>query len=143
MANILTQIIGKKEILMFPPSAINDLSIPAGSSSSLIPDIFSSELRNKAFTEILKPGDILYIPPLWAHATKPLTPNVGVNVFWKSFRDEDYGSGRDVYGNRDLVPYLEGRKFIERIGLGFNNLDGDAREFYIRRLIAELESKLR
>src|SRR5271170_1037985 len=143
MANILTQIVGEKEILVFPPSMVNELDIPPGASSSRITDIFSSDLRGKGYTATLKPGDTVYIPPLWAHATKPLTPNVGVNVFWKSFRDEDYGSGRDVYGNRDLVPYLEGRKFIERIGLGFNNLDGDAREFYIRRLIAELESKLR
>lgn len=142
MANILTQIVGKKEILIFHPSLVNELDIPPGVSSSRINDIFISPLRHKAFAATLEPGDALYIPPLWPHATKPLTPNVGVNVFWKSFKDEVYDCGKDVYGNKDLAGYMEGRKLVERILKGFKDVDGDTREFYIKRLAAELVEKL-
>ena len=143
MANILTQIVGKKEILIFHPSLVNELDIPPGMSSSRINNIFISPLRHKAFAVTLEPGDALYIPPLWPHATKPLTPNVGVNVFWKSFKDEVYDRGKDVYGNKDLAGYIEGRKLVERIVKGFKEVDGDTSEFYIKRLAAELEEKLR
>jgi tRNA wybutosine-synthesizing protein 4 len=143
MANILTQIVGEKEIVVFPPSMVNELDIPPGASSSRIADIFSSHLRGKGYTAILKPGDAVYIPPLWPHATKPRTPNVGVNLFWKSFRDEEYGGGKDVYGNKDLVGYTDGRKLVERIVRGFKGLDLDTKEFYIKRLAAELEANSR
>jgi tRNA wybutosine-synthesizing protein 4 len=139
MANILTQIIGEKELIVFHPSTVNDLDIPPGASSSLIPDIFSSPLRHKGYSTILKPGDAVYIPPLWPHATKPLTPNVGVNVFWKSFQDGIYDRGKDVYGNKDIYAYPEGRKLIERIKKGFMDVDNDSKVFYLKRLSKELE----
>jgi Cupin-like domain len=139
MANILTQIIGKKEIIVFPPSTVNDLDIPPGASSSRIANIFESEVRRKGFTGTLKPGDVVYIPPLWPHATKPLTANIGINVFWKNFGDGVYDRGKDVYGNKDLICYTEGRKMLERVVKGFKDVDVDVREFYMRRLTAELE----
>jgi len=139
MANILTQIIGEKELIVFHPSTVTDLDIPPGASSSRIPDIFSTPLRHKGYTTILKPGDAVYIPPLWPHATKPLSPNVGVNVFWRSFKDEVYDRGKDIYGNKDLYGYVEGRKLVERIKKGFKDVDCDSREFYVKRLVKELE----
>jgi hypothetical protein len=39
---------------------------------------------------------------------KPLSPNVGVNVFWKSLKDEVYDAGKDMYGNKDLLAYVAG-----------------------------------
>jgi tRNA wybutosine-synthesizing protein 4 len=143
MANILTQIIGEKDIIVFPPSEVNNLDIPPGASSSRIADIFASEVRDRGFSATLKPGEAVYIPPLWPHATKPLTANVGVNVFWKNFGDEIYDRGKDVYGNKDLACYTEGRKLLERIVKGFHNVDGDVKEFYMRRLAAEMENYVR
>lgn len=122
---------------------MNELDIPPGASSSRIDDIFSTNIRQKGFSAILKPGDVVYIPPLWPHATKPLTPNIGVNIFWKSFKDDAYDRGKDVYGNKDLMGYTEGRKLVERIVKGFKDVDGVTREFYTKRLVAELEEKLR
>jgi len=138
MANILTQVIGEKELIVFHPSDIDKLDIPPGASSSRIPDIFSSDLRSCAHHGVLMPGDAVYIPPLWPHATKPLTPNVGVNVFWKSYNDDFYDRGKDVYGNKDLACYVEGRKALERIVKSFKDVDRDTREFYIKRLASEL-----
>jgi tRNA wybutosine-synthesizing protein 4 len=139
MANILTQIVGEKDILIFPPSMVKDLDLPAGASSSRIPNIFATPLRERGLSAILRPGDAVYIPPLWPHATRPLTPNIGVNVFWKSFKDEVYDKGKDIYGNKDLVAYSGGRKGVDRIVRGFKGLDRDTREFYLKRLAAELE----
>jgi tRNA wybutosine-synthesizing protein 4 len=143
MANILTQVVGEKEILVFHPSQVNKLDIPPGASSSRIPDIFQSEERGHGYHGILKPGDAVYIPPLWPHATKPLTPNIGVNVFWKSYKDELYDRGKDVYGNKDLGCYTAGRHHLERIMKSFKDVDGDTREFYLKRLASELESMCR
>ena len=139
MANILTQVVGEKEILAFHPSMVNQLNIPPGASSSKIEDIFSSPVRKEGYSAILKPGDAIYIPPFWLHATKPLTPNVGINVFWKSYKDDVYDRGKDIYGNKDLACYTEGRRLLERIIKGFKDVDTDTREFYIKRLAMELD----
>jgi Cupin-like domain len=139
MSNILVQIVGDKEIITFNPSLIDELDFPPGASSSRIDDIFASDVRFKGRTTILRPGDALFIPPLWPHATKPLTPNISINVFWKSFKDEFYDRGKDVYGNRDLTVYLDGRKHIERIVKGFKDVDENTREFYLKRLAMELQ----
>jgi Cupin-like domain len=138
MANILFQISGQKEILIFPPSEITSLSVPPGSSSSHIQDIFSTNLAQKGFQATLSPGDAVYIPPFWSHATRPLSASVGINVFWKNYKEDVY-AGKDVYGNKDLVAYSEGRKGIERILRGFKGLDRDAKGFYLKRLAKELE----
>jgi tRNA wybutosine-synthesizing protein 4 len=143
MANILTQIVGEKEILVFHPSNVDELDIPPGASSSLIADIFSTPHRHLGYHGVLKPGDAIYIPPVWPHATKPLTPNVGVNVFWRNFGDEAYDTGKDLYGNKDLAGYAEGRKVLERIVKGFKGVDDDTREFYVKRLAMELEKMSR
>jgi tRNA wybutosine-synthesizing protein 4 len=141
MANILTQIVGEKEVVIFHPSDVNDLDIPPGASSSRIPNVFATSLSERGYSGTLKPGDAVYIPPLWPHATKPQSPTVGVNVFWKSFKDEVYDTGKDIYGNKDLLAYVEGRKLVERTLRGFKGLDRDTREFYLKRLAAEMEEQ--
>lgn len=86
----------------------------------------------------LTPGDMLYIPPLWPHAAKPLTPCIAVNVFWRSLESSAYAAGKDVYGNRDLAPYENGRRAVGRIKREFVDLPREERRFYLRRLAEEL-----
>ncbi|EHY52861.1 tRNA methyltransferase ppm2 [Exophiala dermatitidis] len=122
---------------------------------------------------ILRPGEALYIPPLWAHAATPIMPraahqvgssdqhhdhrsancnntnstndnnnnntnsdggdhraelnsspssspetgsiNISLNIFFRSLPATRYAAGRDVYGNRDLAAYEDGRRDIDRI----------------------------
>ncbi|KAL2438331.1 tRNA wybutosine-synthesizing protein 4 [Exophiala dermatitidis] len=118
---------------------------------------------------ILRPGEALYIPPLWAHAATPILPraahkagrdrqqpatcnntktdtntndnnnndtnggkaepepdsttsnpetssiNISLNIFFRSLPPSRYAAGRDVYGNRDLAAYEDGRRDIDRI----------------------------
>ena len=145
---MLCQIVGSKRLILFPPSDVSHFAIPAGSSSSSI-NVFESDanLRHPslAFTHpheaVLRPGDVLYIPPLWLHAATPLeTVSVSTNVFFRNL-DSGYALGRDVYGNRDVQAYEKGRLDVEKIVKSFDRLPHDMAQFYLERLADELKEK--
>ena len=76
------------------------------------------------------PGSALYIPPLWSHTAAPSPPgiiNISVNVFFRSLQNSLYAAGRDVYGNRDLSAYEEGRRDLEKIVKRFSGAKGKGR----------------
>ena len=101
------------------------------------------------------PNSILYIPPLWSHAAQPPPPPAGpnpgpphsiaLNIFFRSFPDDTYAAGRDVYGNRDLRAYEQGRTMVERISKGLDGIEGggEVKGFYAERLAMELLDKAR
>ena len=101
----------------------------------------------------IPPSSVLYIPPLWAHAAQPppLGPNneaphsIALNVFFRSFPDHTYAAGRDVYGNRDLRAYEQGRTMVERVLKGLDGIDGgdEVKGFYAERLAMELLDRAR
>ncbi|KAI1104440.1 LCM-domain-containing protein [Jackrogersella minutella] len=145
MANVYCQVVGSKRFILFPPSDVTQLSFAPGSSSSSI-DVFS-ELQSPSLAgthpheAVLKPGDILFLPPLWLHTATPLSDlGVAVNVFFRSL-DNGYSSGRDVYGNRDLAAYEKGQQDVTRIAKSFSKLPHDMQDFYIKRLADELAQK--
>ncbi|KAI2617384.1 LCM-domain-containing protein [Hypoxylon sp. NC1633] len=145
MANVYCQITGSKRFILFPPSDVTRLSFAPGASSSSI-DVFS-ELQSETLAEthpheaVLKPGDILFLPPLWMHTATPLSNlGVAVNVFFRNL-ENGYSTGRDVYGNRDLAAYEKGRQDVARIAKSFTKLPPDMRDFYIKRLADELSQK--
>ena len=75
----------------------------------------------------LPPNAALYIPPLWAHTAVPSPPgiiNTSINVFFHSLPRSLYAAGRDVYGNRDLAAYEEGRRDLEKIARRFKTVPG-------------------
>jgi hypothetical protein len=45
--------------------------------------------------------------------TSPI--NISLNICFRSFATAKYQAGRDVYGNRDLAAYEDGRRDIEKI----------------------------
>ncbi|KAK9448703.1 S-adenosyl-L-methionine-dependent methyltransferase [Limtongia smithiae] len=138
-ANYLVQIRGSKRIRLYPPSDITRLSIPPGASSSTIADIFNTPVCGTHPIEtVMHPGDIIFIPAMWLHATCPLQASVSVNVFWKDLEPSLYAPGRDVYGNRDLKAYEDGRRLVEKIVRGFDRMPEAIRQFYIMRLSEEL-----
>lgn len=122
MSNILCQVTGSKRVLLFPPWDVSHLSFAPGETTSRI-DVFRT--RPDTFAEcspleaVLNEGDVLFIPACWPHATAPVEQDAGltvaVNVFFKSLDDKHYAAGRDVYGNRDLGMYQNGRKHIEQL----------------------------
>lgn len=149
MANILTQIRGRKRLLLFPPSDVSNLDFAPGASSSSL-DVFNPDpssptasnlLNTRPHEALLEPGDALFIPAMWAHAAAPPTdggPSISVNVFFRSLEDKKYAAGRDVYGNRDLAAYEKGRKDLATIVRAFDDLPPHVAGFYLQRLGMEL-----
>lgn len=126
MANILCQIRGEKRVVLFPPSDIRHLDFVHGETTSGL-NVFTTTkdklMKTSPVETIIREGEVLFIPACWAHATAPAGEgggSVAVNVFFRSFEDNAYAAGRDVYGNRDLGVYQNGRrdvaKIIERLG---------------------------
>ncbi|MCJ1383679.1 tRNA methyltransferase ppm2 [Xylographa soralifera] len=147
MANVLCQVRGMKRLLLFPPTDISNLQIPFGESSSSTNVFAADALRSGSFAKtlpleaVLQPGDILFIPPLWAHSACPTDGvSVAVNVFFKTI-GTGYAAGRDVYGNRDVQAYEDGRRDVEKISKRFVGLPSSMSKFYLERLAAELLGK--
>lgn len=153
LANVLCQIRGTKRLRLYPPGDVAHLAYPPGSSSSNI-DVYApaEELSDAQRTELLKthpheaflrPGDVLFIPPAWSHTAKPEEGlSVAVNCFWRNLDAGVYAQGRDVYGNRDIAAYEEGRKAVEKVAKGFEGVPKDLQRFYLERLVGELREKV-
>ena len=162
MANVYCQIRGKKRIRLFPPSDVRLLKFVAGETTSEI-DVFASASEaalqgTHPFDAVLGPGDILFIPACWPHANAPVTDedsgnggtnskesgdkngytsrgmSVAVNVFFRSLA-RGYAAGRDVYGNRDLEAYQNGRRDIARI---LQQLQAQEQNLDVRKALNEL-----
>ena len=143
MANVLCQIRGTKRTILYPPSDILHLKIPHGESSSAVNAFDKDSLPNAHPQEVvLLPGDILFIPPLWVHTASPTDGvSVAVNVFFRNL-PQGYAAGRDVYGNRDIQAYEEGRKDVEKIVRRFKKIPSVMGRFYLERLAQELQDKM-
>lgn len=147
MANVLCQVRGERRLILFPPDDVQSLHIPAGASSSTI-DIFHRTGLDAAASipgtspqeAILRPGEILFIPPLWCHTACSATSevSVAVNVFFRNLA-RGYATGRDVYGNRDLHAYEKSRQDLQRVAQSFDGVPPDMARFYLRRLAQELQ----
>ena len=147
MANVLFQIAGEKKMYLFPPSDILRLHIPAGATTSVqsIFDRSGLQFLGQPGTHphevLLKPGDALFLPPLWCHSGIPTQGmNVAVNVFFRDLADKGYAAGKDVYGNRDFQAYEDGRRDLQKIVRRFDSgIPGDIKKAYLIRLAAELQ----
>ncbi|RAL00930.1 tRNA methyltransferase PPM2 [Aspergillus ibericus CBS 121593] len=148
MANVLCQIRGEKRLILFPPSDVQYLQVPAGASSSTI-NIFQNHADGSIAAvphtspqeAVLRRGDILFIPPLWLHTASPTGQvSVAVNVFFRNL-SKGYAAGRDVYGNRDLQAYEKARNDLQKIAKSFDGLPPDMARFYLLRLAKELRDK--
>jgi tRNA wybutosine-synthesizing protein 4 len=141
LSNILCQVRGSKTLFLYPPTDVSLLGFPPGGSSSNI-DVLTSKdpklRRTHPHVASLKSGDILYIPPMWSHTATPKDGvSVAVNVFWKGL-EKGYAAGKDVYGNRDLQAYENGRRDVEKIVRAFKDLPVDVSKFYLERLAGEI-----
>jgi Cupin-like domain len=98
--NIFAQIRGRKRILLFPPSNYLSFYPPleassgAAYNSKVNPLLFNSELFPKfpwqeRIEVILKPGEILYIPPFWWHHLTAVDKNISLS-FWYDLKIQDF-----------------------------------------------------
>lgn len=148
MANVYCQIRGERRLVLYPPGDVQRLHIPPGASSSSI-NIFqnledgsiASISHTSPHEAVLKPGEILFLPPMWLHTASPTGQvTIAVNVFFRNL-SKGYASGRDVYGNRDLQAYEKARNDIQKIAKSFETLPRDMARFYLLRLAQELQEK--
>jgi tRNA wybutosine-synthesizing protein 4 len=151
MANVYCQIRGNRRLVIYPPSDITRLDFPAGSTTSQL-GFFDTNSSSSQFDGIpgtspieaaLKPGDVLFIPPLWPHTGAPEGGvSIAVNVFFRNLSAKEYAAGRDVYGNRDLQPYEDGRRDLEKIVRRFDHgVPADIAGAYLSRLADELKAR--
>jgi len=144
LSNVLCQVKGSKTLHLYPPSDVKYLNFPPGGSSSNT-DMLTSNDPKLRYTHPhvarLQPGDILFIPPMWSHTATPENGvSVAVNVFWRGL-DKGYAAGKDVYGNRDLQAYENGRRDVEKILKAFRDIPADIAKFYLDRLAGEIQEK--
>ncbi len=151
MANILCQIRGRRRLVIYPPSDITRLDFPPGSTTSrrglFEGDDTSTKVNHIPGTSpieaVLNPGDVLFIPPLWPHTGAPEGGvSIAVNFFFRNLTTKEYAAGRDVYGNRDLQAYEDGRRDLEKIVRRFDHgIPPDIAKAYLDRLADELKMR--
>lgn len=66
--------------------------------------------------------------------------SVAVNVFFRNL-ETGYAAGKDVYGNRDLQAYQNGRRDVERMVKAFKNVPENMARFYLERLAMEVQER--
>ncbi len=145
-SNVLCQVKGQKKVRLYPPTDIKYLKFPSGSTTSTIENVFEDDELTPPFKSLLspceydlKPGDVLFLPPLWLHATDPIEASISINLFWKDLPSDLYAVGKDIYANRDIAAYEHSRTMIGNIKKLFRDIPMEMREFYLTRLAQELE----
>lgn len=149
MDNMLIQLHGEKRVLLFPPSVSGDLYLEG--SSSVVRDVDDHDAkafprfhraRSAALEVVLQPGDVLYIPALWAHHVTALHgPSIAVNVFYRHLMATQYPT-KDLYGNADPIAATQAIKLVDSAIESLKALPQDYRVFYAGVTAAHLESQL-
>ena len=86
--------------------------------------------RSAALEVFLQPGDVLFIPALWAHHTEATHgPSVAVNVFWRELPVEAYPQ-KDLYGNADPLAAGEALRLVDAAAKSLANAPRDHKVFY-------------
>ena len=163
MDNYLCQVVGTKLITLFPPSQAENLYLTTDlhQSSSPVVDIFApfddpvstqslpatnletvkkypkffQEAVKQARVDILKPGEVLFIPALWFHNTFALDqaeaklPAISANIFWRHLETPNYDR-KDLYGNKDLVKAVQAHQHVLNAMDLLKNLPEEYRDFY-------------
>ena len=147
MDNLLVQVVGRKKVVLFPPSDATNLYL-VGDKSSVMdinapdPTLFPKFSLTTPQEAWLEAGEVLYIPALWFHNVTALEFGVAVNIFWKHLSDEFYDS-KDTYGNRDPPQVQRAMQVVERAAKMLSGLpSSEYRQFYSTRLLAHLDEKL-
>jgi histone arginine demethylase JMJD6 len=102
----LMQIYGRKEFIIYPPDQTSLLyPSPAKPNRSLLDDIDQPDLtkfplfaKATPTTFVLEPGEMLFIPSMWWHTTRMLTPCISISVNtinrsnWREFATKPRGN---------------------------------------------------
>ena len=81
---------------------------------------------------------LCFLTALWFHNVTSLDFGVAFNVFWRHLELSAY---KDVYGNKDPLAATRAIQIAERAIKTLQELPGDYRDFYARRIIGRIQSK--
>ncbi|XP_043581774.1 HSPB1-associated protein 1 isoform X1 [Bombus pyrosoma] len=125
--NLVAQIHGRKQWLLFPPSSSNFLQptrIPYEESTiyskynffcpTKEDEINILKIQDTARLVILEPGDVLFVPPGWWHYVESLELTVSVNIWLPIITD-----------NISRVKEAIVKLIVTRIGKDVNNVPND------------------
>ncbi|KAJ9601316.1 hypothetical protein L9F63_000538 [Diploptera punctata] len=146
MDNLLIQVVGRKRMVLFSPADALNMYLTGDKSQVLDidnPDVekYPKFLMAKRYECVMEPGDVLFIPALWFHNALALDFGIAVNVFWKNLEEKHYDKS-DVYGNKDPIPATRALQAVNNGRKQLDNLPREYKDFYIRRMIAMLETEL-
>ncbi|EKX35179.1 hypothetical protein GUITHDRAFT_158760 [Guillardia theta CCMP2712] len=139
------RVTGSKVVTLWPP--VEDQNLYTQGSSSRVESISNPDLAlHPRFFETwqsrlegeLKPGDAVYIPPLWFHHVRMPSFSVAVNVFWCGSSPDLYNP-KDLYGNKDLPVLDQALALAARAGASLSKIPQPFRSFYARRLMRALD----
>lgn len=145
MHNLYLQVVGRKRVVLWPPSAALNLYLE-GDKSQVVdidtfdPDRFPLFPKARRLEVTLEPGDILFIPALWFHHTTALEYSVAVNVFWQEL-DKQLYDPKDTYGNKDHVPAARAMQMLGNVLKQLEILPKTYRDFYGRKLIQKIQQQ--
>lgn len=146
MDNILVEVVGRKRVVLFPPSDAPFLYL-TGDKSRVTnidqPDLdkYPNFIHAKRYECVLESGDVLFIPALWFHHVTALDFALAVNVFWRHLPKELYDS-KDPYGNKDPLPAQRALQMVDKALKLLDALPDDHKQFYCLKLISAIEKKL-
>jgi len=150
MDNLLCNVTGIKRVCLWPPDQAANLYVDPESSTSAVVDVETPDLEmfpkfeeamKSCIQLVLRPGDMLYIPALWHHNVRALTPCLSVNIFWRHL-DAGLYRGKDLYGNKDPAPAAEARKHFSNAISELEALPPSYRTLYMSQMIAQLEKAM-
>lgn len=133
--NFLMQIVGSKQVFLAPPDHAKILKLKVDSDK---PDIFDpfEQPENLGTAVELQPGDVLFLPSHWFHATRVINQNfsISVNHFWQQIDPEQHKNfydKKDLYGNKPPKPAQEIEEMAEKIHKLLDTLpNDDIKNFY-------------
>lgn len=144
--NILCGIRGRKRLLLWHPEEVRHLYVDG--TASLVLDVDHPDLERfpkfakaVAWEGILEEGQVLFIPAMWFHNVRTLSPCYGLNFFFRHLPIEMYQTN-DLYGNRDPVPAQKAHKNVQNAMDQLAELPEGYRRFFLSKLILELKKSL-
>jgi histone arginine demethylase JMJD6 len=120
----LMQIYGRKEYIVYPPDQ-REFLYPSPDSRNLsmvnsldTPDLerFPLFARAQGARFELRPGELLFVPALWWHTAKMLTPSITVSI--NTVNDSNWGALVDDLsgGRRNPLVAMGGRAYLSSAG---------------------------
>jgi tRNA wybutosine-synthesizing protein 5 len=142
--NFLIQVVGRKELTLFPPSDTKYLypsQKEGGTHISEIdldnPDLNQFPLFSSAqppINVLLEPGDMLFIPPGWWHQVRSLDMSVSVSYWWNRLDITE----PNWIGDMPVTDIVNSLQMFLNMGLKINHKTGNGELLLIKAINANL-----